>query len=381
MPVTIPRLPDVSPRAHDLHHRALVWDAHMDSLQRVVMHGVDLGVRGDGQADLVRWKEGGVDVQIFAVWVDTIYGRHHAARRAFQQIDAFHTLLERYPDRIELARTGADVTRIVAAGKLAALLAIEGGIAIQNDLALLRTFHRLGASSMTLTHSATIDWADASTDAKRWGGLTEFGKEVVREMNRLGMVVDVSHVSDDVVRDVLEISAVPVIASHSCSRALCDQPRNIPDDLMRAVAARGGVIGINFFSAFLDADYYRALIAGSKDLFAALNAAPEVPPDELDSVAASRLSHLFDIQPPRPAFDRILEHIDHAVQVAGIDHVGLGSDLDSARLPTPDGMDSASDFPRITEGLLRRGYVEADVDKILGANFLRVFETVARSSA
>ena len=182
-------------------------------------------------------------------------------------------------------------------------------------------------------------------------------------------------------RDVLEISAVPVIASHSCCRALCDQPRNIPDDLMRAVAARGGVIGINFFSAFLDADYYRALIAGSKDLFAALNAAPEVPPEELDSVAASRLSHLFDIQPPRPAFDRILEHIDHAVQVAGIDHVGLGSDLDSARLPTPDGMDSASDFPRITEGLLRRGYVEADVDKILGANFLRVFETVARSSA
>ena len=380
MPATIPRLPDVSPRAHDLHHRTLVWDAHMDSLQRVVMHGVDLGVRGDGQADLVRWKEGGVDIQIFAVWVDTIYGRHHAARRAFQQIDAFHTLLERYPDRIELARTGADVTRIVAAGKLAALLAIEGGIAIQNDLALLRTFHRLGASSMTLTHSATIDWADASTDAKRWGGLTEFGKKVVREMNRLGMVVDVSHVSDDVVRDVLEISAVPVIASHSCCRALCDQPRNIPDDLMRAVAARGGVIGINFFSAFLDADYYRALIAGSKDLFAALNAAPEVPPDELDSVAASRLSHLFDIQPPRPAFDRILEHIDHAVQVAGIDHVGLGSDLDSARLPTPDGMDSASDFPRITEGLLRRGYAEDDVDKILGANFLRVFETVARSS-
>jgi membrane dipeptidase len=353
----------------------------MDSLQRVVMHGVDLGVRGDGQADLVRWKEGGVDVQIFAVWVDTIYGRHHAARRAFQQIDAFHSLIERYPDRIELARTGADITRIVAAGKLAALLAIEGGIAIQNDLALLRTFHRLGASSMTLTHSATIDWADASTDATRWGGLTEFGKEVVREMNRLGMVVDVSHVSDDVVRNVLEISAA---AGDRVALLLPRALRPAAEHSRRPDARGRGARRRDRHQLFLRVPRRRLLPRDDRGIEGPIRGAERgarSAAGELDSVAASRLSHLFDVQPPRPAFDRLLDHIDHAVQVAGIDHVGLGSDLDSARLPTPQGMDSASDFPRITEGLLRRGYAEADAAKILGANFLRVFETVARSSA
>jgi len=233
-------IPEVSARARQVHERALVWDAHMDSLQRVLIEGVDLGQKGDAQADLVRWKEGGVDVQVFAVWVDTVYGKYHAARRSLQQIDAFHRLLDKYPDRIELARTGDDIRRIVSGGKLAALLAIEGGLSIQNDLALLRTYRRLGATSMTLTHSATIDWADSSTDRARWHGLNDVGRDVIREMNRLHMVVDVSHVSDETVRDVLEVSTDPIIASHSSVRALCNHPRNLPDALIRAIADAGG---------------------------------------------------------------------------------------------------------------------------------------------
>src|SRR5262245_1082872 len=189
-----PRGP-VTNATREIHQRALVFDAHIDTLQRVLIDRVDLGGRTDGQADLIRWKAGGIDSQVFAVWVDTIFVPHHAARRALQQIDAFHEMLDRNHERIELARTATDVRRIVNDGKLAALLAIEGGAAIQNDLALLRTFHRLGASSMTLTHSAATDWADSSTDAPRHDGLSDFGRDVIREMNRLRMVVDVSHVS------------------------------------------------------------------------------------------------------------------------------------------------------------------------------------------
>jgi len=348
----------------------------MDSLQRVLIDGVDLGRKGDAQADLVRWQEGGVDVQVFAVWVDTVYGKHHAARRSLQQIDAFHTLLETYPDRIELARTADDIRRIVGLGKLAALLAIEGGLSIQNDLSLLRTYHRLGATSMTLTHSATIDWADSSTDTARWGGLNDLGREVIREMNRLRMVVDVSHVSDDTVRAVLDVSSAPIIASHSSVRALCDHPRNLPDTLIRSIADAGGVIGINFYAGFLCQQYNERFKAAHKDLLKALNEPHDLAPDELDEFAANRIRTFWGVSLPRPAFDRIAEHIDYIVQLAGVDHVGIGSDLDSGPIPTPEGLDTVSDYPRITEALLKRGYATRDIEQILGGNFLRVFEAV-----
>jgi len=369
-------VPEVSARAREIHRRAVVWDAHMDSLQRVLIDGVDLGRKGDAQADLVRWQEGGVDVQVFAVWVDTVYGKHHAARRSLQQIDAFHTLLETYPDRIELARTADDIRRIVGLGKLAALLAIEGGLSIQNDLSLLRTYHRLGATSMTLTHSATIDWADSSTDTARWGGLNDLGREVIREMNRLRMVVDVSHVSDDTVRAVLDVSSAPIIASHSSVRALCDHPRNLPDTLIRSIADAGGVIGINFYAGFLCQQYNERFKAAHKDLLKALNEPHDLAPDELDEFAANRIRTFWGVSLPRPAFDRIAEHIDYIVQLAGVDHVGIGSDLDSGPIPTPEGLDTVSDYPRITEALLKRGYATRDIEQILGGNFLRVFEAV-----
>ena len=364
-------------RARALHQRALVWDAHMDSLLRVVTDGVDLGVRSDAQADLPRWREGGVDAQVFAVWVDTVYAPYHAARRALQQIDAFHQLLAKYPDRIELARSAGEVQRIAANSKFAAMLALEGGVTIQNDLGLLRNYARLGVTSMTLTHTATIDWVDSSTDEPRNGGLSGFGREVIGEMNRLRLVVDVSHVSDRAAWQVLELSRAPVIASHSSCRALAGHPRNLPDELLRGIADKDGVIGINFYTEFIDHSHHT--IAGgdaSAPIVRSLNAPPSVPPEEMDRAAAERLHRLWADPPPRPPFERILDHFDHAVRVAGVDHVGIGSDLDATRIPTPEGMDSVSDFPKLTEGLLRRGYRETDIEKILGGNFLRVFQAV-----
>lgn len=363
--------------ARALHDDALVWDAHMDTLLRVLIDGHDLGQRTPGQADLPAWRDGGIDVQVFAVWVDTIYGPHHAGRRALQQIDALYGVLGRYPDRIALARTVDDVRRIAGSGRLAALIAIEGGLAIQNDLALLRTFHRLGASSMTLTHSATTDWCDAATDAPRWNGISDFGRDVIREMNRLGMVVDVSHVSDDAVHAVLDASSAPVIASHSSCRALCDHPRNLPDELLRKIAAGGGVIGINFYAGFVDQGYLDALAAQGIDLLRSLNERHDCLPERLDEFAAERHRSFFARgHQQRPPFERIIDHIDHAVAVAGIDHVGLGSDLDSGPIPTPVGMDGAADFPRVTEALLQRGYDEQSIRKVLGGNWLRVYGEV-----
>ncbi len=362
---------DIERRAAELHRKALVIDTHMDTLQRVLIQGADLGQRSkDGQSDLPRLKAGGVDAQFFAVWVDPIYAPHHAARRALQLIDVMYGVLGKYPDRIELARNAADIERIVASGKLAALMGIEGGHAIQNDLAMLRMFHRLGVAYMTLTHSNTNDWADSSTDSARWGGLNDFGRQVVREMNRIGMLVDVSHVSEDTVMDVLEVTTKPVIASHSSCLALCNHPRNLSDKALRAIAKNGGVIGINFFAGFIDQQYYDALQAKQNDILSALNEKKQIAPEELDRVAAERLKLLDDPGIRRPPFGRLLDHIDHAVKVAGIDHVGIGSDLDV--IPTPEGMNEVSDFPKITKGLLERGYKEEDIRKILGGNFLRV---------
>ncbi len=370
----------VSERARALHQDSIVLDAHNDSVQRILIDGVDLGVRSDaGQADLPRFREGGLNVQVFAVWVDTVYLPYHAVRRTMQQLDALHDFLETYPDQVELARTASDARRIVANGKLAAFVAIEGGDAIQCDLGVLRMYHRMGASSMTLTHSRTTDWADSSTDEARWNGLNDLGREVIRELDRLHMVVDVSHVSDATVRDVLETTSSPIVASHSSCRALSDHPRNLSDEMLEAIADNGGVIGMNFYCEFTDQAYHDKMKARHVDLLGELNRPPEIPPEQLDDFAAERLRTFFKDRLPRPPFERILEHIDHAVEVAGIDHVGLGADMDATDIPMPEGMDDVTDYPKITEGLLERGYAEGDVSKILGGNFLRVYEQVIES--
>jgi membrane dipeptidase len=364
-----------------LHERALVWDAHMDTLHRVLIEGHDIGRRSHGQADLDRWHAGGIDVQVLAVWVDSIYVPHHAMRRALQQIDIFHRLADSHPDRIELARSADDVRRITDSGRLAALLALEGGAVINDDLALLRTLHRLGVSSVTLTHSASTTWADSSTDVPRWQGLNDLGRDIIREMNRLGMVVDVTHVSDDTVCDVLAVSRAPIIASHSACRALCDHPRNLNDALICDIAAGGGVIGINFYPPFLDEAARDAMTGGAGDLLHMLNQPVTVEPDRLDEVAAERhraFQAVDDI--PGVPLERVLDHIDYAVAIAGADHVGLGSDFDGINA-WPHGLESADRFPRITEGLLARGHTVTDVMKILGGNFLRVLEQVHDAAA
>jgi membrane dipeptidase len=348
----------------------MIFDAHADSLLRAMIEGYDLAERSPGHADLVRWKEGGVGAQVLAIWVDTIYVPHHAARRALQQIDAFYSLAERCPDRIALARTAEDVRRIAGGGRLAALLALEGGAAIQDDLALLRCFHRLGVTSMTLTHSASTGW----------DGLNDFGREIIREMNRLGMVVDVSHVSDATVADVLAVTDAPIIASHSCCRALCDHPRNLSDALLRDIAGSGGVIGINFYPGFLDPVCLRAMEEEVGDLLRLLNQPTDVPPERLDRVAAQRHRGFQAMAMPACPLERLFEHIDHAVAVVGAAHVGLGSDFDGINA-TPEGLSGADDLPRIRAGLLARGYGVEDVERILGGNFLRVLEEVQLRAA
>jgi membrane dipeptidase len=354
----------------------MVWDAHCDSLQRVVVDGVDLGLASDAQCDLPSWRAGGVTAQVFAVWVDTIYGPAHAARRALEQIAAFHQFLARYPDQVGLALTGADVRRLAGQGKLAAMLAIEGGLAIENDLGLLRTYARLGATSMTLTHSASIDWADSSTDVVRSGGLSEFGREVIAEMNRLRMIVDLSHVSDATVAQAAGLSKAPVIASHSSSKAICRHPRNLTDELARAIADTGGVVGVNFVNEIADQASYERSLAKGDSVLSYLNRPTSYRPEELDRVAAERLHGFFADQTDRPPFDRIIEHILHLVNVIGADHVGLGADMDACRIPLPEGFDSARDYPKITDALCRRGLSDDVVEKVMGGNFLRVFEAV-----
>jgi membrane dipeptidase len=368
--------PDIVERAAALHQRALVWDAHMDTLHRALVEGHDISRRSGADADLDRWEAGGVNVQVLALWVDTIYLPHHGMRRALNQLDVFYRLADAHPHRVELARTAADVRRITGEGRLAALLALEGGAVFNDDLAQLRALHRLGVMSVTLTHSASTTWADSSTDEPRWRGLNELGRTVIREMNRLGMVVDVSHVSDDTVADALETSRAPIIASHSNARALCDHPRNLSDALIRDIAAGGGVIGVNFYPPFLDDGARRAMEGGAGDLLRFLNRPVQVTPESLDDEAARRSEafHAADGIPAVP-LERLVDHIHHIAQLAGVDHVGLGSDMDGINA-FPEGLRTADDFPRITEALLRRGYADQDVMKILGGNFLRVLEDV-----
>ena len=275
--------------------------------------------------------------------------------------------------------TGADVRRIAGSGRLAAMLAIEGGLAIQNDLGLLRTYARLGATSMTLTHSASIDWVDSSTDVERWGGLNELGRSVIAELNRLRMIVDLSHVSDKTIDQVTRLSTAPVIASHSSARALSNHPRNVSDELARRIADTGGCIGINFYNEFIDQAYCDYMAGRADGILKALNQPTAYRPDQLDQAAADRLRHFFHDIPFRPRFELILDHIDHLVKVAGIDHVGIGADLDSCLIPTPEGIDTVRDYPNLTEGLTQRGYADSDLEKIMGGNFLRVFTEVRGS--
>jgi membrane dipeptidase len=393
-PVGPPVTESLAERARAVHGEAIVVDGHNDIALAIVDDGFDLGNDGTQgkprtHTDLRRLKAGGLGAVFFAIYVDGRFlpkqpgERSHAYARARAMIAAVQAQTRAHGDRLELATTAADVARIKQRGKVAVLLGLEGGHAIENSLEKLQAFHAVGVRYMTLTHWATTEWADSAGDmddptVAHHGGLTDFGRDVVREMNRLGMLVDVSHVADRTFFDVLATSRAPVIASHSSVRAMADHPRNLSDDMLRALRRNGGVVMINFFDGFLDrrkAEVVKQSPAKRRELAARY---PNDPARVGREVEAWWASHGF----PRTPLATLADHISHAVNVAGVDHVGLGSDFDGVPLRmVPEGVDDVAGFPNITLELMRRGHSADDVTRILGGNLLRVMAAAERLAA
>jgi membrane dipeptidase len=371
----------VSDRARQLHMRAIVVDTHDDTTQRLLDKSFDIAKRNTtGNIDIPRMREGGLDAIFFSIWMSGDVTGPIAIKRALDQIDAVREAVRTHPNDLVLATTAAEIRQAHAARKIAALMGVEGGHMIDSDLGVLRTFYALGVRYMTLTHSLNTPWADSSGDKPAHDGLAPFGKDVVREMNRLGMMVDLSHVADKTFFDALETTKVPVIASHSSARALANAPRNMTDDMLRAMTKNGGVVMINYHAGFLSEEF-RVAKPGAA-LQAKLDAVTKRCGDnEGCSIPANdALYHqaMLSGELPMVSWEKIVEHIDHVAKVAGVDHVGLGSDFDGATMPI--GMESAAGLPKITDALLKKGYSEADIEKILGGNILRVMEAVERAA-
>ena len=375
---------DASPRSAQMHRDAIVIDTHADTVQRMFFDKTfDIGARhADGNIDIPRMREGGLDALFFSIWVPSDVTGPPAVKRALDLIDAVHEGVRTHPNDLVLATTSADIRRAATERKLAALMGMEGGHMIDDDLGMLRNYAALGVRYLTLTHFKNNNWADSSTDTPAHNGLTPFGKDVVGELNRLGMLVDISHVADKTFYDALAVTRAPVIASHSSCRAIDQHARNMTDDMLRALAKNGGVVMINYEVSFLSEEYRQADLKKSGGVVAQLDAmSKKCGGDEacstLESARVSREA-MANGQLPKVSWEKIIEHIDHAVTVAGADHVGLGSDFDGATMPL--GMDDASKLPRITDALLKKGYSQADVEKILGGNLLRVLEQAERVS-
>jgi membrane dipeptidase len=364
-----------------LHRKAFVFDAHCDTAMRLIgERAVDLRDRLEGgHMDLPRMEDGGLDAQIFACWPNPGLTREEYLKQTLQMIDAVWAQADRNADRFQVALSGRDLKRISGNGKVAGIIGIEGGHAILEDLGVLRDYYRLGVRCMTLTWMNTNGWADASDDTTMWGGLNDFGREVIREMDRLGMIIDCSHVSDSTFFDVVEVTSNPVLVSHSCMRALCDIPRNVSDDLLRALAENGGVICVNYFPGFLDKGYYDQASevwqefgrrrAELTELYGGDRARAW---EELRVEYEQRMGAI-----PAPSIGALVDHIDHAVSIVGIDHVGLGSDFDGISV-LPAGMEDVTDLPAITAELKRRNYSDRDARKILGGNLRRLAEGVMK---
>jgi len=377
----------VSARARTIHESAIVVDTHADTPQRFLDQGFDIGStdpKDIGNISLDKAKAGNLGAEFFSIWVDPETNQGHFAKHTLDLIDSVYQQAARHPDRMMMAFSVADIERAHREHKLAALMGIEGGHSIENDIHLLRDYYRLGVRYMTLSWSNTNEWADSSGDIndpkiQHHNGLTDFGKQVVLEMNRLGMIVDISHVADKTFWDTIATTKAPVIASHSSARALTNHPRNMTDDMLRAVAKNGGVVQVNFFSAFVDEDFRKAVEAQQKDVDAAVKGNEEKlkpegkTPTYLDT---DRIEREWMAKIPRPPLKSLIDHIDHVAKVAGVDHVGLGSDFDGVSGATPQGIDSAADLPKITQALLERGYSAENIHKILGGNLLRVFAQV-----
>jgi membrane dipeptidase len=373
----------VSARARQLHDRAIVVDSHADTTQRLLFDkNFDITVRHkDGNIDVPRMREGGLDALFFSIWVPSDITGPPAVKRALDLIDCVREAVRLHPNDFVLATTAAEVRKAAADHKIAALMGMEGGHMIDDDVRLLRLFAALGVRYMTLTHFKNNNWADSSTDKSAHNGLTGFGKDIVREMNRLGMMVDISHVADKTFWDVLETTKAPVIASHSSARAIANHPRNMTDDMMRALAKNGGVIMINYHAGFLSEEFRVASEKKSGNVVEAMAAMSKKcgGNEACTTLEGERIDHeaMAKGELPKVTWEKIVEHIDHAVKMAGADHVGLGSDFDGATMPI--GMEDASKLPKITDALLKKGYSDADIEKILGGNILRVMEAVERA--
>ncbi len=358
--------------AQRIHTAALVIDTHNDVLYQSVMRGKDIGKRiNSGHTDLPRIKEGGIDVQVFAVWCDEKYGEGTAFAYANKQIDGLMNVIQHYSADIALAMNAADIQSIAAQGKIAAVIGVEGGHMIEGRIAYLDSLFARGARYLTLTWNNSVDWATSATDESRnltklkHKGLTDFGRQVIHRMNELGMMVDLSHVGRQTFFDAMEATNKPVLVSHSNAYALMAHPRNLQDDQIKAVAENGGVICLNFYSGFLDPMHYTKINRLYEKYVTAKDSVRRSSDAKFGRLPAAAKEEL------RPPMSLLLDHIDYMVKVAGIDHVGVGSDFDGIS-STPKGLDDCSDFPKLTEGLLQRGYTESDVRKILGENVLRV---------
>jgi membrane dipeptidase len=370
-------------RARALHLSVPMFDGHNDYPWEVRERAgkdparLDIrNVRTDTMTDIPRLRQGGVGAQFWSVYVPASLAGQQAVTATLEQIDIVHRMIARYPDDLALALTADDVQRIFAEGKIASLIGMEGGHSIDSSLGALRMFARLGARYMTLTHSKNLPWADSATDTPEHGGLTAFGEEVVREMNRLGMLVDMSHVSEETMEDVLRVTRAPVIFSHSSARALCDHPRNVPDAIIRQLPKNGGVVMVSFVPGFTtpEASAWDTAQEAEQARLETLS-----PKDE-SAMKAGLFAWMSDHPRPKVTVSQVADHVDHVRKLAGIDHVAYGSDFDGIT-STPAGLDDVSTFPSLTAELLRRGYTELEVKKVLGLNLLRVMRAAEATTA
>jgi membrane dipeptidase len=359
--------------ARKLHAECLLIDGHNDlpwqmrSEHDSSFTKCDIAeLQPSNHTDIPRLRQGGLGAQFWAAYapVETIRSGE-ATHVVLEQIDLIREMIRRYPDTFELALTADDIERIHGQGKVASLIGVEGGHAIEDSLGVLRMLSALGVRYMTLTHADTLSWADAATDDPRHGGLSPFGEEVVRRMNELGMLVDISHVSPDTMRDALAISSAPVIASHSSAFAIAPHPRNVPDDVLQLIKANGGVVMVNFFSGFVVPESAKT----AANMFQVRRELAKQHPDPKELDKAMKLWEVAHPLAPGTIHD-VVDHIDHIVRIAGVDHVGIGSDFDGvSKLPAQ--LEDVSAYPLITQELLNRGYEPEDIRKILGGNLLR----------
>ncbi len=367
--------------AQKIHEAAVLVDTHNDVLSTVSMTGMDFStdLSGKANSDLARFRKGGVDIQIFSIFCDDHYGKGSAYAYANREIDSLYAMAGRHPDQMMIVTSPSELAQAVKLKKLGAMLGVEGGHMIEDDLGKLDSFYLRGVRYMTLTWNNSTSWASSAWDEKLKSfivtpyGLTAFGIRVVKRMNELGMMIDVSHIGEATLRDAIAATSKPVLASHSSVYALCPVPRNLKDDQIRAIAKNGGVIQVNFYSGFLDSNYNKkldAFIGHHKKEFDSLVALKQPSYVMNDFLSKKYPQEAAGLRPPLSV---LIDHVDYIVKLVGVDYVGLGSDFDGSE-STPQGLDGVDDFPKITAALLQRGYKEKDIRKILGGNFIRVFK-------